>query len=102
SDSGVSRSGSTSRTTGTRACAPGARGSDACGDCGDGEADVVTRRFLGGRMGRVEGGCMPPSPTQVGKNAVRECAGVHAPTVAALRGSRDGLDLTPMQAAGSR
>src|SRR3546814_2783463 len=84
-DSGVSRSDSTSRTTGTRTRMPGARGSGACGDCGDGDADLVTRRFLGGRMGGVDGGCMPPSPTQVGKNAVRECAGVHAPTVAALR-----------------
>src|SRR3546814_19841909 len=69
---------------------PGARGSGACGDCGAGDADLVTRRFLGGRMGGVDGRCMPPSPTQVGKNAVRECAGVHAPTVVALRGSRAG------------
>src|SRR3546814_17334082 len=89
-DSGVSRSDSTSRTTGTRTRMPGARGSGACGDCGDGDADLVTRRFLGGRMGGVDGGCMPPSPTQVGKKAVRECAGVHAPNVAALRGSRAG------------
>src|SRR3546814_6780164 len=71
-DSGVSRSDSTSRTTGTRTRMPGARGSGACGDCGDGDADLVTRRFLGGRMGGVDGGCMPPSPTQVGKNRSEE------------------------------